>query len=44
MNELIDVLSVWWIKVVIDITIVCIFIRVAKERNNHDKSDSNNGD
>lgn len=43
MNELIDVLSVWWIKIVIDITIVCAFIRISKKRNNHDKFDSNNG-
>jgi hypothetical protein len=32
MNELIDVLSVWWIKVVLDLTIVYCFLKVASNK------------
>jgi len=30
MNDLIDVLSVWWIKVLIDITILSAFLKIIK--------------
>ena len=32
MTDLIEVLSVWWIKVVLDLCIVYAFIRVAKDK------------
>ena len=32
MDELIAVLSVWWIKVVIDCTIVYAFIRITRDK------------
>ena len=31
MNELLEVLSVWWIKVVVDLSIVYFFIRNTKQ-------------
>jgi hypothetical protein len=36
MNELMEVLSVWWIKVVLDLTIVYWFLKIA---NNNKKND-----
>jgi len=33
MNELLDVLSVWWIKVLIDMAILYSFIYVSRDKN-----------
>lgn len=33
-HSLLDVLSVWWIKVVIDVFVVYLFLRIAKGSNN----------
>jgi|TARA_B100001094_G_C17871077_1_gene642160 hypothetical protein len=40
-HSLLDVLSVWWIKVVIDVFVVYLFLKVAKGSDkNHEKHTS----